>query len=162
MIEYFARLVICMIKNLEIFTNSKAKRRLLSLSLIGVITSSCLVGCSSQTNEDINQIIEETQEIQEQEDKTILQKKIFEPGEHILTVRSGYSSNSIKQHTYYDGYDVIGITGYDHSNYGTCIYVLYVNNVAVECVGVKNKYGNYEYNQFGVPIVLEKELVKTK
>ena len=151
-----------MIKNFNKITNSNVKMKLVTLSLVGIVSVTSLMGCSSGKQEIVDQIKEEIDRTKTEKEQTVDTKKVFAPGEHILTVRSGYSNNDIRQHDYHEGYEIIGITSYDHYYYGTQIHILYVNNTTVECTASKNVYGSYEYNQFGTPTVLDKELVKTK
>ena len=123
-------------------------KKLLCVPLLGLIMATTLAGCSEEEQSTI-----ETVEAGTYDDK------IFNEGEHIISVPLEDMNNENYQIDYYDGYEVIGIATSSYGKIagyyaGGC--VLYKNTQKVKCV--EDDEG--KCTSFGIPVEETKILEK--
>ncbi len=94
--------------------------------------------------------------------KEFANKKILQPGEHIISVP--VSENQTKanmQYQNFKGYEAVGIATFSYDKYlnvfgGSCI--LYVNTAAVRCNSTSFKNNKYYFINFEIPLENEQVL----
>lgn len=121
--------------------------RLKAMLLAGffAVTSTGFTGCGSNKYDGNELVI--SQSVQN------LEKKIFDVGEHIISVPIKNPTSEIKQYNYHEGYKVVGIAtaNYAYNFGGACL--IYENEYPVECYSsITDKSGNHIYETFGNPI----------
>lgn len=120
-------------------------------SMLAVGTSAVGLMILDSENEKNNSQIEEIDEEQ---------TKVFEIGEHLLSVPIDNPTKEIIQYDYHPGYKPVGITVASYGQYGardggSCI--LYTNETEVECRSNKTNGEEYIYDTFGFPMDYEKQ-----
>ena len=142
-----------MVKNLKILNSSFINKKLCALSLVGIVTLSTLTSCSSVT--DINRIDNIYIE------PNLCEGKVFEVGEHVISVTRNDVFNNNEVHDIYEGYEIIHVDTHINLLGIKQTTIVYKNNTMVECItNIKDKDGNVLYNKFGTPIYLEKQPIK--
>ena len=140
---------------IKVFKNDYTKVRLCSLALASTIVLGGISGCGSLKKNDDSIGTEQ---------QLITQKKVFNVGEHIISVPVKDLGYTIEQYEYHKGYRVVGIatSTAQYSTRGT--YILYVNEYPVECHSSNvDGNGNYIYTDFGTPQgYYEEETIETE
>ncbi len=144
------------INNFKSVSAPSVKTRLKALSLAIAMTTS-LAGCSS-SDVDID-VLDETQIEQTHNDYEGI-KKVFDVGEHIISVPIKDPTIGNRQYDYYDGYKCVGIATSSYGEHfkdfgGACI--LYTNEYPVECYSFFDEGTEHIYNEFGTPLGYEKK-----
>lgn len=121
--------------------------KLKAMLLAGAIalTGTTSTGCSSNSHNSDELITTEISQNYE--------SKVFNVGEHIISVPIKDPTSKIKQYDYHEGYKVVGIatSNYEHTFGGACI--IYENEYPVECYSTSvDKNGTHIYENFGHPI----------
>ena len=105
-----------------------------------------LVSCQEKKNAKENQ----TEIVQEIDGPT----KVYEEGEHVISIPLDISLTEAKRYEYHPGYKPIGITSDTYGKVsskdaGSC--VLYVNDCEVEAKATGKNEEEYQYGYFGTP-----------
>lgn len=127
--------------------------RLKAMILAGTIalSSASLTSCSPKRYNSGNELIT----IENSQD---FEKKVFNIGEHIISVPINEPVYEVKQYNYHEGYKVVGIATscYAYNFDGACI--IFENEYPVECYSTStDKNGNHTYENFGHPINFHRE-----
>lgn len=125
------------IRNLKIFKGARTKLCALSLA-----TTMLATGCGSSTSTDYQFDSSET--------------KVFDVGEHIISIEIDNPTKENMQYDYHEGYKVVGISTTAYGQYGNYFghaCLLFQNEYPVECIPTrKNETGELIYGDFGSPI----------
>ena len=125
------------------------------------LTVACVLGtsmCACANEQEISYIYEGNYYT---DTGSVSTKKVFEPGEHILSVAAGDEEDYIIQYDSHDGYKCVGM---GVSSYGELFYtfggacLLFVNDEPVEAYANDMDYnGKFAYERFGTPLNEAKE-----
>lgn len=133
------------IKNIKVTENFK---KIVCVPLVGLIMATSLAGCDNEPK------IEEIVSYENYDDK------LFDAGEHIISIPIDDPTQENMQYDSHEGYKPIGIST---SAYGRYAYnygkgkILYVNEYPVKCNPTYKKGEELLYTDFGIPVEYEKE-----
>lgn len=131
-------------KNIKVTEKIK---KLICVPLTGLIMMTSLAGCSKEP-----QMVAVEQE--ENDDK------IFNEGEHIISIEIDDPTQEKIQYEYHPGYKPVGISteAYGHYSYSFGkAHMLYVNEYPVKCRPTYQKESELFYTDFGEPLKYERE-----
>ncbi len=137
------------IKNIKVTENLK---KLVCVPLVGLIMATSLTGCDDEPK------IEEIVSYEDYDDK------IFDAGEHIISIPIDDPTQENMQYDYHEGYKPIGIST---SAYGRYTYnygkgkLLFVNEYPVKCTPTYKKGEGLLYTDFGKPVEYERETTQS-
>lgn len=132
------------INKLKVTENLK---RIICIPVVGIIMATSFSGCSEKP-----QIV--TVEDGEYDDK------IFNEGEHIISVEIDDPTKERLQYEYHEGYRPVGISTEAHGQYGYNFgkaHMLYVNEYLVKCRPTYKQDSELMYTDFGAPLEYERE-----
>lgn len=136
------------INKLKVTENLK---RIICVPFVGLIMATSFSGCSEK-----QQIV--TIEDGEYDDK------IFDEGEHIISIEINDPTKENIQYEYHEGYRPIGISTEAYGHYGYDFgkaHILYVNEYPVKCKATYQKDSELFYTDFGEPLQYEREKTET-
>jgi hypothetical protein len=120
-----------------------------TIMLIGTLVLGTISGTiiENKRNREVKEIEGQEQIIDHGE------KRIFEPGEHVLMVRYSPDNKRIDNH---EGYEITDITALSSRS----IIVVYTNVEAVECIATTTGFNENDFIAFGTPVesTLEKQI----
>ena len=137
------------IKNIKVTENLK---RLVCVPLVGLIMATSLAGCDDEPK------IEEIVSYEDYDDK------IFDAGEHIISIPIDDPTQETVQYESHEGYKPIGISTSAYGRYGYNYgngKLLFVNEYPVKCNPTYKKGEELLYTEFGKPVEYEKETTKS-
>ncbi len=137
------------IKNIKVTENLK---RLVCVPLVGLIMATSLAGCDDEPK------IEEIVSYEDYDDK------IFDAGEHIISIPIDDPTKDNKQYESHEGYKPIGIATSAYGRYGYNYgngKLLFVNEYPVKCNPTYKKGEELLYTEFGKPVEYEKETTES-